>query len=88
MLKIRLYLFSLILAICLALFSEKYVLFFDPIIIYLFNRDILLSNQMIIILIALMTLTLIMVIGVLDKTFSPLVNYFNLKKRKEIAAKE
>ena len=88
MLKIRLYLFSLILAICLALFSEKYILFLDPIIVYLFNKDISLSNQMIIILIALMTLTLTMVIGILDKTFSPLVNYFNLKKKKEIATKE
>ena len=82
--KARLYLIAIIAAAVLVLFTSGANFFLDPIEVMVNGKGVSLSGQMIILLIALLTVCLILALGIIDK----IIISFGAKKSKESEIKE
>ena len=82
--KARLYLIAIISAAVLVLFTSETNFFLNPIEVMVNGKGINLSGQMIILLIALLTVCLTLTLGIIDK----IVGSFGAKKSKESEIKE
>jgi hypothetical protein len=82
--KARLYLIAIISSAVLVLFTSETNFFLNPIEVVVNGKGISLSGQMIILLIALLTVCLTLTLGIIDK----IVGSFGAKKSKESEIKE
>ena len=82
--KARLYLIAIISAAVMVLFTSGSNFFLDPIEVMINGKGVSLSGQMIILLIALLTVCLILALGIIDK----IIVSFGAKKSNKTEIKE
>ena len=78
--KARLYLFAIMSAAIMVLFTSESNFLLDPLAIIVNGKEINLSGQVIVLLIVSLTLCLILTLGIFDRA----VLFFRTKSKKEI----
>jgi hypothetical protein len=78
--KARLYLFVIMSAAIMVLFTSEANFLLDPLAIVVNGKEVSLSGQVIVLLIVSLTLCLILTLGIFDRT----VLFFGTKSKKEI----
>jgi hypothetical protein len=78
--KARLYLFAIMSAAIMVLFTSEVNFLLDPLAIVVNGKEISLSGQVIILFIVSLTLCLILTLGIFDRTFL----FFGTKRKKGI----
>jgi hypothetical protein len=78
--KARLYLFAIMSAAMMVLFTSEVNFLLDPLAIVVNGKEVNLSGQVIVLLIVSLTLCLILTLGIFDRT----VLFFGTKSKKEV----
>ena len=78
--KARLYLFVIMSAAIMVLFTSEANFLLDPLAIVVNGKEVSLSGQVIVLLIVSLTLCLILTLGIFDRT----VLFFRAKSKKEV----
>jgi len=78
--KARLYLFAIMSAAMMVLFTSEVNFLLDPLAIVVNGKEVNLSGQVIVLLIVSLTLCLILTLGIFDRT----VLFFGTKNKKEV----
>ena len=78
--KARLYLFAIMSAAMMVLFTSEVNFLLDPLAIVVNGKEVNLSGQVIVLLIVSLTLCLILTLGIFDRT----VLFFGTKSKKKV----
>ena len=86
--KYRIFLFSILLSTAVVLLSYDIKFLFEPFPVKLFNKEFELTSQIVISLIAFLTVLLVVFLGLLEKIISTIFNADNKGKKQVLNKKE
>ena len=86
--KYRIFLFSILLSTAVVLLSYDIQFLFEPFPVKFFNKELELTSQIVISLIAFLTVLLVVFLGLLDKIISTIFKADNKEKKQVLDKKE
>tara|TARA_B100000586_G_scaffold7785_1_gene5389 strand:+ start:392 stop:655 length:264 start_codon:yes stop_codon:yes gene_type:complete len=86
--KYRIFLFSILMSTAVVLLSYDIQFLFEPFPVKFFNKDLELTSQTVISLIAFLTVLLVVFLGLLDKIISTIFKADNKEKKQVLDKKE
>ena len=86
--KYRIFLFSILMSTAVVLLSYDIQFLFEPFPVKFFNKELELTSQIVISLIAFLTVLLVVFLGLLDKIISTIFKADNKEKKQVLDKKE
>lgn len=86
--KYRIFLFSILLSTAVVLLSYDIQFLFEPFPVKFFNKELELTSQIVISLVAFLTVLLVVFLGLLDKIISTIFKANNKEKKQVLDKKE